>query len=102
MTGESMTDEMAGMTSVVTGATSGIGRELARLLAAKGSRVIGVGRSSDRCREAEQGIRDATGNPRVAFVMADLSSLSEFAFDPVLHSGGIHTTNLTDFKSREE
>jgi NAD(P)-dependent dehydrogenase (short-subunit alcohol dehydrogenase family) len=77
MTGESMTGEMAGMTSVVTGATSGIGRELARLLAAKGGRVIGVGRSSDRCREAEQGIRDATGNPRVAFVKADLSSLSE-------------------------
>ncbi len=72
-----MTEEMTGMTSVVTGATSGIGRELARLLAGRGGHVIGVGRSRERCREAEQDIRDSTGNPRVAFLTADLSSLSE-------------------------
>ena len=70
-------DEMNGTTSVVTGATSGIGRELVRLLAAQGGRVIGVGRSAERCREAQQDIRDATGNPRVAYLKADLSSQAE-------------------------
>jgi NAD(P)-dependent dehydrogenase (short-subunit alcohol dehydrogenase family) len=72
-----MTEEMTGMTSVVTGATSGIGRELVRLLAGRGGHVIGVGRSGERCRVAERDIRSSTGNPCVEFLTADLSSLSE-------------------------
>jgi NAD(P)-dependent dehydrogenase (short-subunit alcohol dehydrogenase family) len=68
---------MNGMTSVVTGCTSGIGRELAKLLAARGGHVIGVGRSAARCREAEQEIRESTENTSVAFLTADLSSQCE-------------------------
>lgn len=36
-------------TIVITGATSGIGFETAKLLAAKGFRIIGIGRSEQRC-----------------------------------------------------
>ena len=41
-------------TYVVTGATSGIGLAVAEALLSGGSAVIGVGRSPQRCREAEQ------------------------------------------------
>jgi retinol dehydrogenase 12 len=63
-------------TAVVTGATSGIGREVALILAGQGARVIGVGRNAERCRRAEEEIRAACGQADVQFLAADLSSLS--------------------------
>jgi NAD(P)-dependent dehydrogenase (short-subunit alcohol dehydrogenase family) len=96
-------DEMTDTTSIVTGATSGIGRELTRLLAARGGRVIGVGRSAELCMEAQQDIQDATGNPRVAYLKADLSSqaeirelaatiaASEAAIDVLVNNAGVFT-----------
>jgi NAD(P)-dependent dehydrogenase (short-subunit alcohol dehydrogenase family) len=42
---------------VVTGATSGIGLAAARQLAGAGVRVIGIGRSAERCRAAEAQLR---------------------------------------------
>ncbi len=65
------------ITAVVTGATSGIGREVALLLAERGMRVIGVGRSAERCREAQAGIRESAGHDEVDFLQADLSSLAD-------------------------
>jgi len=65
------------MTTVVTGATSGIGKEVACLLAEREMRVLGVGRSPERCRAAETEIRELTGNPGVDFLQADLSSLAD-------------------------
>ena len=62
---------------MVTGATSGIGYELARILAARGATVIGVGRDPARSAEAASRISAATGNDRVSFEVADLSSLAE-------------------------
>lgn len=62
---------------MVTGATSGIGYELARILAARGAVVIGVGRDPARSAEAASRISAATGNDRVSFEVADLSSLAE-------------------------
>ncbi len=59
---------------VVTGATSGIGRETARILAARGAAVIGVGRDAGRCAAAAKEIRGSTGNPTVSILVADLSS----------------------------
>lgn len=59
---------------LVTGATSGIGRETARLLAARGVTVIGVGRNPERCAAAADDIRGAAGNGNVWFLSADLSS----------------------------
>ena len=68
---------MKNRTVVVTGATSGIGFELARILAGRGALLIGVGRDSKRCAEAGERIRRETGNPRVRFEVADLSSQAE-------------------------
>jgi retinol dehydrogenase 12 len=72
-----MTRDAHSLTCVVTGATSGIGFELARILAGAGARVIGVGRSPERCGSAAGELRSATGNRDVTYVTADLSSLSE-------------------------
>ncbi|HVO39114.1 MAG TPA: SDR family NAD(P)-dependent oxidoreductase [Spirochaetia bacterium] len=63
--------------AVVTGASSGIGLEAARLLAAQGWRVLGVGRDPARCREAREALRESTGSTRVDFETADLSSQEE-------------------------
>ncbi|HVP18398.1 MAG TPA: SDR family NAD(P)-dependent oxidoreductase [Spirochaetia bacterium] len=61
-------------TCVITGATSGIGLETARLFADRGAFVIGVGRDPQRCASAAAAIRDSTGSRNVAFLTADLSS----------------------------
>jgi NAD(P)-dependent dehydrogenase (short-subunit alcohol dehydrogenase family) len=59
---------------LVTGSTDGIGKETARQLAQLGATVIVHGRHADRCEAARDEIRASTGNPRVDFVAADLSS----------------------------
>ena len=60
-----------GLTAVVTGATSGLGREAARLLARQGAAVCVVGRDAARTEQA----RVAVG--AVESAVADLSSLAE-------------------------
>jgi len=61
-------------TIVITGASSGIGLAAAGALAARGARVIGVGRSPVRCEEARQTILAQTHGARIEFAVADLSS----------------------------
>ena len=65
------------MTAVVTGATSGIGLEVARFLATAGFRIIGVGRDPTRCRSAEAELRSSTDNGRIGYLVEDLGSLAE-------------------------
>jgi len=57
-------------TALVTGATSGIGLQTARALAAEGFTVMGVGRSKERIEAANA----LTGGETVRFFLADLSS----------------------------
>ena len=64
---------MKGKTCLVTGATSGIGKEIASGLAAMGADVILVGRSREKCESAAQEIRARTNND-VSYFVADLSS----------------------------
>jgi NAD(P)-dependent dehydrogenase (short-subunit alcohol dehydrogenase family) len=61
-------------TIVVTGATAGIGRAAVGAFAARGARVIGVGRSATRCAEVHQSIQAESPDARISFFVADLSS----------------------------
>ncbi|MDE8650739.1 SDR family NAD(P)-dependent oxidoreductase [Novosphingobium album (ex Liu et al. 2023)] len=63
--------------AVVTGASSGIGKETAKALAARGWRVIASGRDADRCAAAEAEIRAAASGAEVEFLRADLSLLAD-------------------------
>jgi len=58
---------------LVTGASSGIGYETARGLAHRGATVVIVGRSDARLQAAVAQIAQATGNPNVEGICADVS-----------------------------
>ena len=72
-----MSSEMSGKTCMITGATSGVGKITAQVLAGQGATVIGVGRDSRKCADVSTEIRSATGNSKVEFLIADLSVLSQ-------------------------
>jgi NAD(P)-dependent dehydrogenase (short-subunit alcohol dehydrogenase family) len=65
--------------AVVTGASSGIGKETAKSLAAQGWRVIAVGRDPVRSAAALQEIRTAAGGGPVDMIRADLSLMADAA-----------------------
>jgi NAD(P)-dependent dehydrogenase (short-subunit alcohol dehydrogenase family) len=65
------TDDLAGHTALVTGATSGIGQAIALRLAREGAEVIVLGRDAARGAETVDAIIGAGGRAR--FVQADLS-----------------------------
>jgi NAD(P)-dependent dehydrogenase (short-subunit alcohol dehydrogenase family) len=62
---------------LVTGSTDGLGRALARELADRGATVLLHGRDAARGAAALDEIREATGNERLAFYLADFGSLAE-------------------------
>jgi NAD(P)-dependent dehydrogenase (short-subunit alcohol dehydrogenase family) len=72
-----MNNDLSTKTFVVTGATSGIGLAVAEALAARGAALIGVGRSAERCRQAESHLRQIAPDARVRYLLADLSLQSE-------------------------
>jgi len=61
-------------TCVVTGANSGIGKEIARGMAAEGSRVLMVARDQERGEAARAEVAASTGNGAVELLVCDLSS----------------------------
>lgn len=65
---------LEGKTCLVTGATSGIGKEIASGLAAMGATVVLSGRSRNRCEATLQEIRAKTNDADVYYLVADLSS----------------------------
>lgn len=67
---------MENTTVLITGATSGLGRQLAERLADDGATVALHGRSSERCDAVAREIREATGSERIRPHVADLASLS--------------------------
>ena len=62
---------------LVTGATDGLGRMVARDLAAEGATVLLHGRSRERAEAAVGESREETGNDNLRHYLADFSSLEE-------------------------
>lgn len=67
---------MQNKTVLVTGATSGIGQATAAGLAKLGAQVIITGRNRQRGEAAVTEIQQASGNPDIAFLPADMTSLA--------------------------
>jgi NAD(P)-dependent dehydrogenase (short-subunit alcohol dehydrogenase family) len=70
--GADLTDKVC----VITGATSGLGRESARALASVGAHVILAGRSRQGLSDTEEWIRAVVDDARVTSTTVDLTSLS--------------------------
>ncbi len=62
---------------LITGATSGIGKETARSMAAKGATTVLVGRNRSKTVESAHEIIYETANPHVVPFVADLTSQAE-------------------------
>lgn len=72
-----MVNTLSGKTFVVSGATSGIGLSSAEILVRQGASVIGIGRSAERCREAERRLHSLNPDSFVRAFVADLSLQSQ-------------------------
>jgi NAD(P)-dependent dehydrogenase (short-subunit alcohol dehydrogenase family) len=68
--------DAARKTVLVTGATDGLGRHVARELAAKGATVLVHGRSQERLKAIVEDVRGQQGGGEVRSYLADLSSLA--------------------------
>ena len=66
---------LAGRTAVVTGATSGLGREVASQFASAGARVVIVARDLERAQHTRDEIASASGNPDLSVVACDVGDL---------------------------
>lgn len=74
--------DLAGKVAIVTGANSGIGFETARVLAARGAKVVVACRSPEKGKAAAQSLHDefSEADARYAALdLADLSSVKAFA-----------------------
>jgi NAD(P)-dependent dehydrogenase (short-subunit alcohol dehydrogenase family) len=91
-------------TILITGATDGLGRALARELAAAGATLLVHGRNDARGRETIDELRERTGNENLHWLRADLASLDEVRalaeqvttehnrLDALVNNAGIGTT----------
>jgi NAD(P)-dependent dehydrogenase (short-subunit alcohol dehydrogenase family) len=83
-----ITPDLSGKNALVTGPTSGIGRDTALVLAKAGAKLILVARNPKRCEAVTREIVDA-GGEAPSSIIADLSLLSETkrAADEILATG---------------
>ncbi len=73
-----MSDPSSQRVAVVTGASSGIGKETAKALVGKGWHVIGTGRNPDRSAAAEAEIRGSiAGGGKLDFVRGDMALMGD-------------------------
>lgn len=100
-------------TILITGATDGLGRAVARELAVFGATVLVHGRDDRRGHETVREIVDETGNANVHWLRADLSLLDEvrgladqviaedWELDALVNNAGIGTTLAGDGERME-
>ncbi len=68
---------MSGKVCLITGGTNGIGRVTAQALAQAGAQVVIIGRSPEKTAGVVKEIQSQTGNPKVEYLVGDLSVQSE-------------------------
>jgi NAD(P)-dependent dehydrogenase (short-subunit alcohol dehydrogenase family) len=79
---------LKGRRALVTGSSSGIGREIALRLAGEGATVIVHGRNVDRSRNVADEIRSAGGDAELVVGDLTVASETDALLDEVLASGG--------------
>ncbi|MDX2342602.1 MAG: SDR family NAD(P)-dependent oxidoreductase [Acidimicrobiia bacterium] len=71
------TDSLSGQVVVITGATSGIGMEVATMMASYGSRLRIVARNPEKAERLRNELISDSGNDDIRIYLADLSLMSE-------------------------
>jgi len=72
-----MNEDLSGRVCLVTGATDGHGRAVARALARQGADLVLLGRNPEKCRKVQAEISDETGGKSPEILLCDLSSRAE-------------------------
>ena len=67
--------DLTGKVAIVTGASTGLGKETARELARKGAQVFCIGRTVEKTMAAIDEIVKETGNKKVEFIQGDFMDL---------------------------
>ena len=68
--------DLKGKVALVTGGSSGLGQETARVLADRGAQVILTARDLPKGQRVAEGIRESTGNAKVEVEELELGSLA--------------------------
>ncbi|MDE0606115.1 MAG: SDR family NAD(P)-dependent oxidoreductase [Acidimicrobiaceae bacterium] len=76
--------DLTGRVAVVTGATTGLGLETARALAAGGAEVVLCGRTTEKCEAAAEGLSESVSDARLSTAVFDLADL------PTVRAGAAH------------
>ena len=99
--------DLTGRTIVVTGATSGLGRQAAEQFARLGAHVIISGRNAAKAARVRADIASRTGSSELSVACADMAELAEVRamadeliaahprIDVLVHNAGALTANLT-------
>ena len=69
--------DLSGRVALVTGASSGLGQETARVLAERGAHVVLTARNMPKGEAVAAGIRSSTANPHVEVEELELGSLKQ-------------------------
>ena len=97
---------LKGKTALITGATSGIGLETARLFAAKGASLVCCNRSAEKSAVLENEIRTRFGT-EIKTILADFSSMEStkncarailslnIPLDIIIYNSGVFNTTRT-------
>ena len=80
--------KLEGKVAIITGATSGMGRDSAKLFAAEGAKVVVTGRNEERAKAVVDDIKAAGGEG--IYVIADMANLDDIQkiFDTTMEAYG--------------
>jgi NAD(P)-dependent dehydrogenase (short-subunit alcohol dehydrogenase family) len=99
-------DDFSGKMAIITGATSGIGRETARLFASRGANLLFINRNEAKSDELCNSLQNEFGG-NYDYILADFSKLSDIRaaakklvnlgrnIDVLIHNAGLYTTKRT-------